>query len=102
MSAGNKQVIFITGANTGIGLEIVKALCGSDKAYSIILAGRSPEKVQEAIKTVRDEFPNTASTLDSAQLDLEDDASITKAFEEISASYDCIDALINNGGEWID
>ena len=100
MSASSKLVVAITGANTGLGLEVVRALAGAtDRAYSIIVAGRSPEKVQSAIETVKKEHPSTKSDFDAARVDLESDESITKAYEKISSKYDHIDALINNGGK---
>lgn len=94
----NKPVVLVTGANTGIGIEIVKALCSSEKSYSIILSGRSEEKVKQAVKKVKDAFPKTASTLTEVLIDVEDDVSIQKAFEKVSAEYDRVDAIINNAG----
>ena len=101
MSNDNKPVVLITGANTGIGLEIVKALCASDKPYSIILSGRTLEKIQQAVKEVKEAFPKTASSLSEVLIDVESDESIEKAFEKISAEHDRIDALINNAGSAI-
>ena len=98
MATNSKQVVLITGANTGIGFETVKALYGSNATYTIILAGRSPEKIEDAVQVLKAEFPNSKSSLDSAQIDLEDDASISKAFEKVSSAYDRLDVLINNGG----
>ena len=96
--AAVKQTVLITGANTGLGLEVVKALSASEHAYTIIIAGRSPQKVKDAIKQVQSEFPNTKSTFDEVQIDIESDESIVKAFEKVSGSYDHLDCLINNAG----
>ena len=97
--AAAKQTVLITGANTGLGLEVVKALSASEHAYTIILAGRSPQKVKDAIKQVQSEFPNTKSAFDEVQIDIEGDESIVKAFEKVSGSYDHLDCLINNAGK---
>lgn len=94
-----KFTVLITGANTGLGLEVVKALCTSDHAYTIILAGRSPRKVSDAIKQLKSDYPQTRSTFDELQIDVENDASISKAYEKVSASYDHLDCLINNAGK---
>ena len=95
----DKVTVLITGANAGLGLEVVKALYSSDQAYTIILAGRSPEKVKDAIKQVQSEIGQSKSTMDDVQLDVEDDDSIAKAFEKVSAAYDHVDCLINNAGK---
>ena len=95
----SKLSVLITGANAGLGLEIVKALCMSNHAYNIILAGRSPQKVKDAIKEVKSQFPQTQSTFDEVQIDVTDDDSISKAYEKVAASYDHLDCLVNNAGK---
>ncbi|MCJ1382771.1 hypothetical protein MMC17_005884 [Xylographa soralifera] len=55
--------ILITGANTGLGLATVHALCHSPHAYNIILSARTLEKATAAITTVQAAHPTTASTL---------------------------------------
>lgn len=93
------KIVLITGANTGIGYQIVRGLCGSDKPYNIILAGRSVEKVQDAIASAQKEFPSTSSKLHALQVDIEHDDSIKKAFESVKSSFDRVDALVNNAGK---
>ncbi|KAG8883643.1 hypothetical protein FRB97_006132 [Tulasnella sp. 331] len=78
-----QEVILITGGNTGLGFQIVRALCNSDKPYHIILGGRSLSKVQDAIRSVEGEFPSSVSKLFPLQVDIEHDDSIQNAFEEI-------------------
>ena len=93
-----QEVILITGANTGIGFQIVRALCGSDRAYDIILGGRSLAKVQEAISSAVAEFPSSRSKLSPLQVDIEHDDSIKKAFDEVQSKFGRLDALVNNAG----
>ncbi|KAJ2992056.1 hypothetical protein NUW58_g2305 [Xylaria curta] len=44
--ATDKKILFITGGNTGLGLEAVKALCQSQNAYEIIIGCRTVSKDQ--------------------------------------------------------
>lgn len=96
-----REVILITGANTGIGFEVVRALCNSEKSYEIILAGRSLAKVQEAISSAVAEFPSSSSKLSSLQVDVEYDSSIKNAFDEVQSKFGRVDSLINNAGMYL-
>ena len=92
------EIILITGANTGIGFQIVRALCDSDRTYDIILGGRSLTKVHEAISSAVVEFPSSRSHLSPLQVDIEHDDSIKRAFDEIQSKFGRLDALVNNAG----
>lgn len=96
--ASTKKIILITGANTGLGFEVVRALCGADKPYHILLGGRSMAKAQQATKDIAAEFPSTSSEVTPIQVDIEDDDSIEKAFQEVQSKYGKLDVLLNNAG----
>lgn len=94
----SSQVILITGANTGLGFQIVRALYGSDKVYEILLGGRSLSKVQAAIKSLTEEFPSSVSKVSPIQVDIEDDDSIQRAFDLVKSQFGRVDVLLNNAG----
>ncbi|CAI7662337.1 unnamed protein product [Penicillium glandicola] len=94
------KIIVITGANTGIGLETVKALYHSDQHYHIFLGGRNLEKAQLACQDVTTEA--SQSTVEPFLVDVESDESIEAAFDQIAAKYDRVDCLINNAGTALD
>ena len=94
----SNPIILITGGNTGLGFEVIKSLCQSTKAYTILLAGRDIEKANAAAKEVQTEFADTASVVETVQVDIEDDNSIAQAFEHVSEKYHRIDVLVNNAG----
>ncbi|EAW14960.1 putative short chain dehydrogenase [Aspergillus clavatus NRRL 1] len=96
------KIVLITGANTGIGFQIVRALCSSNQAYSIIVGGRSTLKVQHAIRAIESEFPSTASQLFPLEIDIEHDDQIQRAFSEVQAKFGRLDALVNNAGASFD
>lgn len=92
------RVVLVTGANTGIGFQIVRALYGSSESYSILVGGRSLSKIGDAIRSVETELPSAQSKLFPIQIDLESDDSITRAFHEVQTKFGKLDALVNNAG----
>lgn len=98
VTMAQQEVILITGANTGLGFQMVRALCQSERAYSIIVGGRSLEKIEKAIKAVVTEFPSSPSKLSVLQIDIEHDDSIKAAFDTVNSNFGRVDALVNNAG----
>lgn len=94
----DKKIILITGGNTGLGLEIVRALAKTSTPYEIIIGCRTPAKGEEAISTVKAESPNTASAFSIILVDLESDASLEAAVKELESKHGKLDILVNNGG----
>jgi len=92
------EIVLITGANTGLGLETVKSLIQSSKQYTILLAGRDLAKAQAATAQIQKDFPNSASSVHAVQIDVEDDISIQKLFDQVAAQFGRVDVLINNAG----
>ncbi|KAI1493639.1 hypothetical protein F5X96DRAFT_151922 [Biscogniauxia mediterranea] len=100
--ASDKKVVLITGGNTGLGLEVVKALYKTDTPYDIIIGCRTVSKGEAAVESVKKEIAQSPSTLSVIQADLESDSSLEKAVEAISSKYGRLDVLINNGGASFD
>ncbi|KAI0521734.1 hypothetical protein F5B22DRAFT_634603 [Xylaria bambusicola] len=96
--ATDKKILLITGGNTGLGFEAIKALSQSQTAYEIILGCRTISKGESAIAAVKKQFPETKSTYSTVQVDLESDESLEKAVEELKSRHGRLDVLINNGG----
>lgn len=78
----------VTGANRGLGLEIVRALVS--KGAHVIMAVRDPA----AAKKVTSEIP--AAQIDIMTLDQADLGSIRRFSEEFHRRFDRLDLLINN------
>jgi NAD(P)-dependent dehydrogenase (short-subunit alcohol dehydrogenase family) len=97
----DKKVVFITGANTGLGLEIVKALYKSTQSYDIIASSRLVSNGEAAVAAVQ-EILSSSSSLSVVQLDLASDESIKKAVENIKSKFGRLDVLVNNGGAGFD
>ncbi|KAI0599548.1 hypothetical protein F4775DRAFT_115430 [Biscogniauxia sp. FL1348] len=100
--ASDKTVILVTGGNTGLGLEAVKALYKTETPYEIIIGCRTVSKGEAAVESLKKEIAQSPSTLSVIQVDLESDSSLEKAVESISSKYGRLDVLVNNGGASFD
>lgn len=84
VSASDKGVVLVTGANRGLGLEFVEQL--QKKGYEVIGTARSPEKATE--------LKATGARVE--QLDVADAGSVASLAERLNGAP--IDILINNAG----
>ena len=84
------QVIIVTGANSGVGLETSKQL--AHQGAIVILACRNAVRGEEAVKKVGGAAV-FMTTLDLASLD-----SVKAFVKHFLATYKRLDALINNAG----
>ncbi|GAB3402343.1 SDR family NAD(P)-dependent oxidoreductase [Flindersiella endophytica] len=88
------RVAIVTGGYSGIGYPASLEL--ARHGAHVVIAGRSAGKGQEAIQRVQAEAPG--SSVEWAQLDLSDLASIRTFAEEFAAKHDSLDLLLNNAG----
>ncbi len=86
------KVIIVTGGNSGLGFESVKAL--AQKGATVILTSRSVEKGESAKK----EMGVVKGKIEVMQLDLQDFDSIKNFAKEFKAKYNRLDVLLNNAG----
>ncbi|KAL6710981.1 hypothetical protein ACN47E_006856 [Coniothyrium glycines] len=93
-----QSIVLVTGGNTGIGYETIKALYASSEAYTILMGSRSLDKANAAVSALINEVTESRSEIALLQIDIEDDASIERAFEEVKSKYGRIDTLVNNAG----
>jgi NAD(P)-dependent dehydrogenase (short-subunit alcohol dehydrogenase family) len=94
----SSPIVLVTGANTGLGFEIVKALSQSSAAYTVLIGGRSLDKAQTALKEAELAKASSSTRLNAVQIDIEDDASISSLYDHIEKQYGRLDVLINNAG----
>ena len=94
-------IVLISGANTGIGYETVRALVGQTRrAYHVFLGSRSVTKGEDAAAKLRAEFPDSESTVQVVPLDVSSDESIAAAVQTVRAGKGYLDVLINNAGTY--
>lgn len=82
-------IIFVTGANRGIGLAIVQAAVARIPDATFILGCRSPDSGHEAAQNLRQINPN--AIFDVVRIDIEDDDSILAAVKTIDEKYGKLD-----------
>ncbi|KAH8426644.1 uncharacterized protein LDX57_004377 [Aspergillus melleus] len=89
-------IVFISGANQGLGYETAKNLLLSDN-YHIIISSRTLTKVNQAADKLL-ALPGNKGTVSTIELDVADDKSVDAAKAHIESKYDRIDVLVNNAG----
>ena len=87
------RVALVTGANSGLGLESVRAL--AVRGATVILACRSAHRA-EATKTKL--LEEGCTRIDLLDLDLADLNSVHRAAETVAERYGALDLLLNNAG----
>jgi NAD(P)-dependent dehydrogenase (short-subunit alcohol dehydrogenase family) len=88
------KIVIVTGANSGIGYEVSRAL--AHKGATVIMACRSLEKGETAAQQIRRENPKGQLVLQ--QLDLANLNSVRQFAENFLSEYDKLDILFNNAG----
>jgi NAD(P)-dependent dehydrogenase (short-subunit alcohol dehydrogenase family) len=88
-----KKVALVTGANKGIGLEIVCNL--SNAGCTVLLGARNAERGQEAVRKIADAG---LSDVHFVELDVTKQDSVTAAAQQIESRYGGLDILVNNAG----
>ena len=88
------KVVVVTGGNSGLGYESVKAL--ARKGATVILASRSLEKGKEARKKILNEVPE--GDIQVMQLNLGDLESVRAFATGFKKQFKQLDVLMNNAG----
>ncbi|KAF2134742.1 dehydrogenase with different specificitie [Dothidotthia symphoricarpi CBS 119687] len=98
-NVGSKTIVLITGANTGLGFEIAKALFARPEQYHILIGCRGQfSRADDAIKELQKLSPHSASTAEPLSIDISSDESIAEALERVQKTLGYIDILVNNAG----
>ena len=87
-------VALVTGANSGIGYETVRAL--TDHGAHVVMACRNGDKARKARDKLEGEL--TRSSLELLPLDLSDLDSVRRAAETFLSTHARLDLLVNNAG----
>jgi NAD(P)-dependent dehydrogenase (short-subunit alcohol dehydrogenase family) len=88
------RVAVVTGANGGLGLATARALAAA--GAEVVIAARNQERAAEAKERIQAAVPT--ANLAIVKLDLGSLDSVKTAAEEVLASHEAIDLLVNNAG----
>src|SRR5262245_18694850 len=88
----NGKIALVTGAGSGVGRATALALLR--EGYSVVLAGRRREALEQ---TVAEAGPAVARAR-AVVADVSDPASVRALFEETGAAFGRLDLLFNNAG----
>jgi len=88
------KVLIVTGGNSGLGYESVKAF--AMKGADVIMASRSPQKADEAGKEILKSYPD--AKVHAMELDLASLESVRTFADNFNRQFDRLDVLLNNAG----
>lgn len=88
------KTALVTGANRGIGYAIAQGLLKAN--FQVIIGSRSLEKGEIAVEQLN------SPLVSAVEIDIAEDNSIHKAFDELKGKIDRLDVLINNAGIYPD
>jgi NAD(P)-dependent dehydrogenase (short-subunit alcohol dehydrogenase family) len=92
MSANAGRIAIVTGGGSGIGAAVALAL--ADDAWTVVLAGRHRETLDEVV----DRGGALTGTLEAIPTDVTDEASVRQLFAAVVAAHGRVDLLFNNAG----
>jgi hypothetical protein len=90
MTEGKNKIAIVTGAGTGVGRAASLALMNA--GFTVVLAGRRLEKLEETAKL------GPAGKSLAVSSDMTDPASIAALFTKVKDTYGRLDVLFNNAG----
>jgi uncharacterized protein len=94
MTRGRVKTAVVTGASSGIGLELCRLLARD--GARVVMVARDPERLQRAARWIQAEHPSTALTLFPADLSRAGSAAALGA--RLEREVDPADLLVNNAG----
>ena len=89
-----KATILVTGATDGLGKRVARELAA--KGTTVLLHGRSPERLEATLEELRSQTGSHKG--DSYLADLSSLGAVRDLAERILSEYDRLDVLVNNAG----
>jgi len=98
MASQEVKTVLVTGANKGIGFEIVKQLLEikNHTKYHVLLGSRDEKRGKEALQKLS--TSSDSNTVELVQLDVTSEDSINQFVNHLNQNKKKIDILVNNAG----
>ncbi|KAH7071321.1 hypothetical protein BKA63DRAFT_447808 [Paraphoma chrysanthemicola] len=93
MASIAKEVVLVTGANSGIGFEIAHQLLARG-SYHVLVSARAPSKGTAALQELQSR--NLPGSVEFLHLDVQSDEHIANAASHIAKAHGRLDILVNN------
>lgn len=87
MQTNEKKVALVTGANTGVGFQVAKAL--ANNGYTVFVGSRDLQKGEAAVAEI-------GGDAKAIQINITDSTSITNAVKQIESEFGYLTLLVNN------
>src|SRR6266513_5193051 len=101
MTTKEERIALVTGANKGIGFEVVRQL--ARKGFHVFLGARKSDAGLAAVQELNNEGEKEDSgEITFIKIDVSKPDSIQRAAEEFSRKSDRLDTLVNNAGILLD
>lgn len=91
-----KRVVLITGGSSGIGLVVAKKFAA--KGYRVMIAGRQPEKGQEAVEEILSFSGASPEKVKFFSVDVRNSAKCKHLVSEAERVFGRLDVLVNSAG----
>ena len=88
-----QKIVFVTGANKGIGFGIAKHL--GQSGWQVVIGARDSQRAEKAISELQSAG---VDVLGWVSIELRDLASIEQAAKVVSVKYPALTLLVNNAG----
>ena len=89
-----EATILVTGATDGLGKRVARELAA--KGATVLLHGRSPERLEGTLEELRGQ--TSSQKVGSYVADLSSLAAVRDLVDRILSEYDRLDVLVNNAG----
>jgi 3-hydroxy acid dehydrogenase/malonic semialdehyde reductase len=93
MTSLRDQIVFITGASSGIGRSCARAF--ARQGARVLMAARRLERLEKLAADLKAEFGAESRCLG---LDVRDQAAVERAVSALSPEWEAVDVLVNNAG----
>ncbi|KAK8015421.1 hypothetical protein PG990_008717 [Apiospora arundinis] len=97
MSASNKEVVLVTGANGGIGREIARQLLQDhSQRFHVLVGSRSLSDAEATVKGLKEEVQG--ESVEALQIDITKEESLAAAARVVTEKFGRLDVLHANAG----